>query len=133
MTRYSDPPREVIFVKGYGCLPFAKNMGKNIGKNMSKNLSGKYSQKRLNHDTQSAADSLTIISKRVIQETAEATGDLIGNKTVERITKVSKPLPQNRLDIKNQNVKNQNHKEIHKERYMSPEEKQKIIDDSRLI
>ena len=34
MTRYSDQ----LFVKGYGFLPFAKNMNKNIGKNISKNL-----------------------------------------------------------------------------------------------
>ena len=43
MTRYSVQPRDRIFVKGYGFLSFAKNMGKNIGKNISKNLSGKFS------------------------------------------------------------------------------------------
>ena len=32
-------PRDRIFVKEYGFLFFAKNMGKNIGKNISKNLS----------------------------------------------------------------------------------------------
>ena len=31
--RYSVQPKDRIFVKGYGSLPFAKNMGKNIGKN----------------------------------------------------------------------------------------------------
>ena len=36
-----------MFVKGYGFLFFAKNMGKNIGKNISKNLIGKYDQKLL--------------------------------------------------------------------------------------
>ena len=36
-----------MFVKGYGFLFFAKNMGKNIGKNISKNLIGKYNQKLL--------------------------------------------------------------------------------------
>ena len=36
------------YLKGYGFLPFAKNMGKNIGENISDNLSGKYSQKLLN-------------------------------------------------------------------------------------
>ena len=41
MTRYLAQPRERIFVKGYGFLSFAKNMGKNIGRNTSKNLSGK--------------------------------------------------------------------------------------------
>ena len=40
MTRYSVQPRDRIFVKGYGFLSFAKNMGKNI----SENLSDKYSQ-----------------------------------------------------------------------------------------
>ena len=31
------PPRDPIFVKSYGFLFFAKNMGKNIDKNISKN------------------------------------------------------------------------------------------------
>ena len=41
--RYSFQPRDKIFVKGYGFLSFAKNVGKDIDKNISKNLSGKYS------------------------------------------------------------------------------------------
>ena len=45
MTRYSVQLRDRTFVKGYGFLSFARNMGKNIGKNISKNLSNKYSQK----------------------------------------------------------------------------------------
>ena len=49
MKRSSVHPRDRIFVKGYGFLYFAKNMGKNVGKNISKSLSGKYSQKRLDH------------------------------------------------------------------------------------
>ena len=39
MMRYLVQPRDGIFVKGYGFLPFAKDMGKNIGKNISKSLS----------------------------------------------------------------------------------------------
>ena len=38
MLRYSVQPTDRIFVKGYGFLSFAKNMGKNIGKSISKNL-----------------------------------------------------------------------------------------------
>ena len=49
MMRYSVQPRDQIFLKSYGFLSFAKNMGKNIGKNRSKNLSSKYSQKLLDH------------------------------------------------------------------------------------
>ena len=36
MVRYSVQPRDRIFVKGYGFLSFAKNMGRNIGENISK-------------------------------------------------------------------------------------------------
>ena len=32
MTHYSVEPRDQIFVKGYGFLSLAKNMGRNIGK-----------------------------------------------------------------------------------------------------
>ena len=72
MTRYSVQPRDRIFVKSYGFLPFAKNMGKNTGKNISKTLSGKYSpgilaacQKILDHTKQSAADTLKTSSKKL--------------------------------------------------------------------
>ena len=66
-----------------------------MGKNISKNLSGKYSQKLLNHAIRSATDVLKTFSKRVIQITAEATGDLIGSKIADRITKFSKMLEHN--------------------------------------
>ena len=78
MTRYSVQTRDEIFVKDYGFLSFAKNMGKNIDKNISKKSSGKYSpgmlamrQKRLDHAKQSATDGLKTSSKRVIQKAAE--------------------------------------------------------------
>ena len=80
MMRSSVQPIDQTFVKGYGFLSFAKNMGKNIGKNISKTLSGKYRQKLLDHAKQSATDALKTSSKRVIRKTAETTGDLIGNK-----------------------------------------------------
>ena len=69
--RYSVELRDRIFVKGYGFLPFAKNMGKNTGKQINKNLSGKYSEKLLDHAEQSATDVRKITSKKVIQKTAE--------------------------------------------------------------
>ena len=64
-------------MKGYGFLPFAKNMGKS--------LSNKYFQKLLNSAKKSTTDAIKTDSKRAIQKTAEATGDLIGNKTVDKI------------------------------------------------
>ena len=80
MTRYSIQPRDRIFVKGYGFLSFAKNEGRNTGKNISKTLRGKHSQKLLDHAEKSVTDALKTSSKRVIQKTAEVTGDLMETK-----------------------------------------------------
>ena len=44
--RYSIEPRGRIYVKGYGVLSFAKNMGTHATK-VAKDLSNKYSQKLL--------------------------------------------------------------------------------------
>ena len=74
MRRYSVQPRDQIFVKSYGILSFARNMGKNIRKNIRKNLSSKCSHKHLDHAKQSATDTIKIVSKRAIQKTVEATG-----------------------------------------------------------
>ena len=64
-------------------------------KNISKTLCGRYSKKLFDHAKKSATDALKTCSKRVIQKAAEVTGDLIGNKIADRITKVSKNLPKN--------------------------------------
>ena len=127
MTRYSVQCRDRIFVKGYGFVSFAKIMDKNIGKNISKNLSGKYRQKRLDHAKISATDAIKT-SKRITQKRAEGTGDLMGNKIANKTTKVSKNSQQNNSEI----VTNENDKEIPKERYISPEKRQEIIDDLKL-
>ena len=63
-------------------------MGKNIGKIISKNLSRKYSQKHLDHAKQSATDAFKTDSKRAIQKTVEAFGELIGTKIADNIPKV---------------------------------------------
>ena len=72
-----------------------------------------------------------LVQKRAIHETAEATGDLIGNKNPDRITGVSK------ISTKEFHSKefssNETNNKIPKERYISPHEKQQIIDELRLI
>ena len=57
-------------------------------------MSNKYSQKPLDSAEKSTTDALKTIWKREIQKTAEATGDLIGNKISDEITTISKS-PQN--------------------------------------
>ena len=46
---------------------------------MGKSLSYKYSQKRLDSTKKFTTDAIKTVSKKAIQKTAEATGDLIGN------------------------------------------------------
>ena len=70
--RYSNEPRDRIYVKGYGFLSFAKNMGKY--------LSNKYGQKLFNSAKNSTIDVIKTASKRAIQKTAKATADLLVTK-----------------------------------------------------
>ena len=60
---------------------------------------------------QSATDALKTSSKRVIQKIAEATGDLIGNKFANKITKISNNSQQNNTET----FTNKHNKEIPKD------------------
>ena len=77
----------------------------------------------------STTDAIKTASKKVIKKTAEATGDLIGNKIADKITSVSKKSSTNNKKNNNEDV------EItaHKKRYISPEQRQQIVDELRLI
>ena len=86
-------------------------------------MSGKCSHKFLDNAKQPAKDALKTTSKNVVQKTAETTGNLIGDKISNKVTKISKNSQQNNLET----VTNEHYKEIPKERYISPEERQKII------
>ena len=55
----------------------------------AKSLSNKYGQKLLDSTKKSATEDIKTASKRAIQKTAEATGDLIGNKIADKTTSVS--------------------------------------------
>ena len=102
--RYSIEPRDRIYVKGYGFFSFAKNIGKD--------LSNKYGQKHLDSAKKSTTDAIKTASKRAIQKTAEASGDLISNKIADKITSVSNKSSNN----------NNNDVELttHRKRYISP-------------
>ena len=76
--RYSTERKYRKYVKGYGFLLFARK------------FSDKYGKKLMYTATKTGIDAAKIVSKRVVQKTAEATGDLIGNKIVDKITSVGK-------------------------------------------
>ena len=100
--RYSIEPRKRICMKGYGFMSFARN------------FSDKYSKSLIDKGIDVSKNFAKTAGKRILKKSAEATDDLIGNKTADKIT--AKP-------IKN---------DVTNERYVSPEERQKIIDELRL-
>ena len=123
--RYSIEPRDRVYVKGYGFLSIAKN------------LSNKYSQKLIDTAEKSTTDAWKTASKRAIEKTAKATGELIGNKIADKITSISKK-PVKKLHNNNNNNNNNNETEdieltTNKKRYISPKERQQIIDEIRLV
>ena len=67
--RYSIEPKFRKYVKGYDFLLFAKKFG------------NKYGKKLMDTATKTGIDAAKTTSKRMVKKTAEATGDLIGNKT----------------------------------------------------
>ena len=123
--RYSIEPRERRYVKGYGFLSVARNLDTHSIK-VAKNLNNKYGQKLAHSGKNSATDAFKISSKGAIQKTAEATGDLVGNKIADKISSYSK-------NTANEPHSNDISNEIPKERYVSPQERQNIIDELRLI
>ena len=76
--RYSTEPRFRKYVKGYGFLSFAKN------------FSTKYGKKLIDTATKTGIDAAKTACKRVVQKTAEATGDLIGNKIADKMISIGK-------------------------------------------
>ena len=105
--RYSTEPRFRKHVKGYGFLSFARKCGDRYGK------------KLMDTATKTGIDGAKTASKRLVQKTAEATGDLIGNNIADKITSIGKS--------------QEKPKEKAQEIYIPPEKRQQIIDDLRLF
>ena len=77
--RYSTETRFRKYVKGYAFLVICNNIG------------NKYSKTLMHTATKTGIHAVKAASKRVVQKTAEATGDLIGNKVADKITSIGKP------------------------------------------
>ena len=119
---YSIEPRDRIYIKGYGFLSFAKNMGKI--------LSNKHGQKLLDSAKKSTTDAIKTDLKRATQKTAETNGDLIGNESADEITSVSKKFSK---ALQNNETEEDVERATHKKRYISPEERKQIIEELRLV
>ena len=100
--RYSIEPKKRIYVKGHGFVSFARN------------FSDKYSKSLIVKGIDVSKTFPKTAGKRILKESAKATGDLIGNKIADKITAKS---------IKH---------DVTNERYVPPEERQEIINKLRL-
>ena len=76
--RYSIEPRERRYVKGYGFMSFARN------------VSDKYSKSLMDKGIDVSKTFAETAGKKILKETAKVTGDLIDNKTADKITSASK-------------------------------------------
>ena len=75
-------------------------------------------------------DAIKTASKKSIQKTPEATGDLIGKKIADKITSFSKT---SNKELPNDETEVDVERATTKKRYISPEERQQIIDELRLL
>ena len=92
---------------------------------MGKELSNQYSRKFFDSAKKSTTNAIKTASKRAIWKTAEATGDLIGNKIADKIPSISRK--------SSKELQDENEIEIPKERYISPEKRQQFIAEFRLV
>ena len=99
----------------------------------------KYNQKLIDSTKKCTTNAIKAASKSAVLETAEATGDLIGNKIADKIISISTDLhPKSPKELHSVELRS---KEIHsteeandeipKEIYISPEKRQQIIDGLR--
>ena len=106
--RYSILPKFRKYIKGYGSLSFARKFGNTYGK------------KLMDTATKTGINAAKIVSKRVVQKTAEATGDLIGNNIADRVTSLGK-------------TKSKEKEKEEQESYITLKKRQEIIDGLRLF
>ena len=106
--RYSTQTKFRKCAKGYSFLSFARK------------FVDKYGKKLMDTATKTGIDAAKTASNRVLQKTAEATGDSIGNEIADRITSSGK-------------TKSKEKEEQQQQIYVSPEKRQQIIDDPGLL
>ena len=132
--RYSLEPKYRKYVQCYGFLSFARKFGDKYGKklmntatrtliNAAKEFGNKYGKNLMDTAKKSRINAAKTASKRVVQKTAKATGDLIRNKIADKITSFGKSKNKEKRDETN---------EV-EEIYIPPEKRQQIIDDLRLF
>ena len=123
--RYSLEPTYRRYVKGYGFLSFTIKFGDKYGKQLmntaTKVGTSKYGKKIVDTTKIQGSEFVKTAGKRIVQKSAEATGDLIGNKIANKINSLGKS--------KNKEKETNEEEEI----IIPPEKRQQIINDLRLF
>ena len=129
--RYSLESRYIKYVQEQGFMSFAKNIGNKYGKKLfdksmdvGKKYGKKYGNKLLDDSISAGKDFAKIAGKKVLTKTAEATGDMIGNKIADRITKSSRNKSQKEDDRIMEETQ---------EILIPPEKREQIIRDLKLF
>ena len=133
---YSLEPHYRRYVQGQGFMSFARNIGNKCGKSIinsknakkifdvGKSIKNEYGKKILDNSLNAGKDFAKIAVKKVLTESAEATGDLIGNKIADRITK---------SDRNKEQKENDRIMEETQEIIIPPGKREQIIRDSKLF
>ena len=105
--RYSAEPRFRKCIEGYGFLSFARE------------FNDKY-EILMDTVTKTGIDAAKTASKQVVKKTADAKGDLLGNKIADKITSLGE-------------TKSKEKEDMRQEIYIPSEKRQQIIDDLRFF
>ena len=118
-------------MKGQGFMSFAKNIGNKYVKKIfdkslgvGKSMKKKYGKKILDNSLSTGKDFAKIAGKKVLTKNAEATGDLIGNKIADRITKSARNKEQKEDDRIMEETQ---------EIIIPPEKREQIVRDLKLF
>ena len=112
-------------------MSFAKNIGNKYGKkifdksiDVSKSMRKEYGKKMLDNSLRAGKDFAKKAGKKVLTKSAEVTGDLIGNKIADRITKSTRNKAQKEDDRIMEETQ---------EILIPPEKREQIIKDLKLF
>ena len=129
--RYSLEPSYRRYVQGQGFISFAINIGNKYNRkifdksiDVGKKMSNKYGRKILDKSMDAGKDFAKIVGKKVLTKSAETTGDLIGNKIADRITKNSR----NKAQKEDDRIMEETQELI-----IPPEKREQIIRDLKLF
>ena len=90
------------------------------------NFNSKYGKKLTDTAIKTGKDFATMAGKKIVHKSAEATGDLVGNKIASKITSMGKPRSKKEKD-------ETNIMEETEEIYIPPEKRKQIIKDLKLF